>query len=52
MSASIDNECLPSQGSSVSHLLCATKRELQDVVLGRRYARNGEACRGGELIVV
>ena len=49
MSTFVDNECHLNPGALISHLLRATKKELQDVALGKRYARNGETCHGGEL---
>ena len=46
MSSIINDEFCLSPGTSVSHLLCATKKELQNVVLGRRYANNEATCHG------
>ena len=46
MSAIINDEFRLSSGSSMFHLLCAAKKELQDVVLGRRYVNNEATCHG------
>ena len=46
MSTFVNNECRLNPGPLVPYLLSATKKELQDIALGRRHACNGEVCHG------